>query len=215
MCGRLWEDLSDLQALVDGISSGNPDWAAYLFDNVNIAAVINYMTSSVIMHENDHTHKNFFLYRDTEGTGEWMFLPWDKDLTFGITNGIEYEFPAGVSIPAHGYLIIAHDPAAFNALYGAGLPAGVQVLGPFANDTKLNNSGERVTLSRPGDKEWLSERYYICIDSTEYNNTDPWPAAADGGGASLQHRHPDSGDARELYTNDSANWAAAEPGPGR
>jgi len=88
MCGRLWEDLSDLQALVDGISSGNPDWAAYLFDNVNIAAVINYMTSSVIMHENDHTRKNFFLYRDTEGTGEWMFLPWDKDLTFGLNNGI-------------------------------------------------------------------------------------------------------------------------------
>ena len=85
---RLYEDTSDLQALCDGISSTNPNWEEYLFDNINIPAVINYMTSSVIIHENDHTHKNFFLYRDTEGTGEWMFLPWDKDLTFGLNNGI-------------------------------------------------------------------------------------------------------------------------------
>lgn len=95
------------------------------------------------------------------------------------------------------------------------LPAGVQVLGPFANDTKLNNSGERVTLSRPGDKEWMKERYYIRVDSVEYDDRDPWPEAADGSGASLQHLHPDSDDVTRLYTNDPANWTAAAPAAGR
>ncbi|MBN1123676.1 MAG: lamin tail domain-containing protein, partial [Sedimentisphaerales bacterium] len=85
---RLFEDMSDLQALIDGVSPSNPSRNQYVFDNVNIPAVINFLAVSAIIHENDHTHKNFFLYRDTEGTGEWMFLPWDKDLTFGINNGI-------------------------------------------------------------------------------------------------------------------------------
>lgn len=139
----------------------------------------------------------------------WATVPWR------FTNGIDFEFLSGVSIPAGGYLIIAQDPAAFNAVYGAQLPAGVQVLGPFANDTKLNNSGERVTLSRPGDKEWMKERYYIRVDSVEYDDRDPWPEAADGSGASLQHLHPDSDDVTRLYTNDPANWTAAAPAAGR
>ena len=32
--------------------------------------------------------KNYFLYRDTDGDGEWRFLAWDKDLTFGKHCGI-------------------------------------------------------------------------------------------------------------------------------
>lgn len=80
---RREENHSDLQALVSGIAAGNPNRLTYLFDNVNLAAAINYLAASVLVHENDHISKNYYLYRDTEGTGEWRFLPWDKDLTFG------------------------------------------------------------------------------------------------------------------------------------
>ncbi len=31
----------------------------------------------------DLGHKNYYLYRDTEGTGEWAITPWDLDLTWG------------------------------------------------------------------------------------------------------------------------------------
>jgi hypothetical protein len=82
------EDFSDVYNLANGIAPDNPQRDIYLFDNINIPAMINFLAASVIIHENDHTHKNFFLYRDTEHTGEWMFLPWDKDLTFGINNGL-------------------------------------------------------------------------------------------------------------------------------
>ena len=92
---------------------------------------------------------------------------------------------------------------------------GVQVLGPFENDSKLSNDGERVTLSRPADKEWLKERYYIRVDSVEYGDSAPWPTAADGTGASLQHKNPAATDPILLYGNDPANWTSAEPNPGQ
>ncbi|MCD6394551.1 MAG: lamin tail domain-containing protein [Planctomycetes bacterium] len=106
---RLYEDASDVLDLIAGISPSNPNRAAYIFDNVNIPAVINFLAASVLVHENDHTHKNFFIYRDTEGTGEWMFLPWDKDLTFGINNGIsgiiaDQDWPAdSLRSPSHPF----------------------------------------------------------------------------------------------------------------
>ena len=99
---------------------------------------------------------------------------------------------------------------AFTAWYGA---LGVTVLGPFEDDSKLSNDGERVTLSRPGDKEWQKQRYYIRADSVEYNDKDPWPTAADGTGASLQHKYPTSTDPELLYTNDPANWTSGVPSP--
>ena len=103
---------------------------------------------------------------------------------------------------------MAENPVDFTAEYGA---LGVQVLGPFENDTNLSNGGERVTLSRPGDKEWGKERYYIRVDSVEYTDTAPWPVAADGTGASLQHKNPAATDPTLLYGNDPDNWMARQP----
>jgi hypothetical protein len=82
---RLDEDNSDL---VDFIAQVNGASAAELqrviFDQVDIPAVLNYLAATVIMQNNDQSAKNYFLYRDTEGTGEWRILPWDLDLTFGL-----------------------------------------------------------------------------------------------------------------------------------
>ena len=112
---RLDEDSGDLLALAGGIDTRNAGRDTFLFDNVNIPATINYWASSVIMHENDHTHKNYYAYRDTwdpvnnpDGTNEWMFLPWDKDLTFGLNNGIggviaDQDWPGDVRSPSHPF----------------------------------------------------------------------------------------------------------------
>lgn len=80
---RLHEDHSDLQAFLDGIAIGNPTRSDYLYDHADIPAVVNYLAATVVMHDNDHLHKNHYLYRETNGDGEWRILPWDKDLTFG------------------------------------------------------------------------------------------------------------------------------------
>ena len=80
---REYEDNADLQALVAGISPSNPNRQAYLFDNVDIPAMINYATAGIISQDFDRWAKNFFVYRDTNGSGEWLQIPHDKDLTFG------------------------------------------------------------------------------------------------------------------------------------
>ncbi len=74
-------DLSDFIRQVRRLSGDERH--NYLVDNVNLPATINYLVGTVLVHQNDNPHKNHFLYRDTEGTGEWMFLPWDNDLTWG------------------------------------------------------------------------------------------------------------------------------------
>ena len=33
----------------------------------------------------DDVRKNFYMYRDTNGTQQWSIFPWDKDWTFGVT----------------------------------------------------------------------------------------------------------------------------------
>ena len=81
---RLEENNGDLQALIDGIHLSGKAQKIYLFDNVNIPAIINYQAVATIIHDRDQGHNNYYAYRDTEGTGEWTFLPWDKDLTFGL-----------------------------------------------------------------------------------------------------------------------------------
>ncbi len=50
---------------------------------MDLPATLNYLVGTVLVHQNDNPHKNHFLYRDTEGSGEWQFMPWDHDLTWG------------------------------------------------------------------------------------------------------------------------------------
>ena len=80
---RRWEGNADLTALVAGVRLSGRPLEQYLFDNIDVPAIISYLVAVVLIHDNDHPHKNHYLYRDTEGDGEWRFLPWDRDLTFG------------------------------------------------------------------------------------------------------------------------------------
>lgn len=129
-------------------------------------------------------------------TNEW--------LGWRFTSGIDYTFGLNVTIPAGGYLIVAKSPSAFTARFGA-MPANVTVVGPY--DGQLNNGGERLELSIPGD-ELDGTRYYITADRVDYGNSGRW-ANADGNGKSLT-RNP-----RTAYANDPANWQAISPTPGQ
>ena len=82
---RLDEDHGDLQDLIDGLSLPPEERTVYLFDHVNIPEVLNYLAVATVLHDRDHGDNNYYLYRDTNGTGEWMVWPWDKDMTFGRT----------------------------------------------------------------------------------------------------------------------------------
>ncbi len=102
---RLYEDRSDYQSLVEAVHSISPDdWSSAspgvapvfppgftttrttkLFDMMNMANVVNYLATRVIIADTDDTRKNFYFYRDTVGSGEWHIFPWDKDYTHGVS----------------------------------------------------------------------------------------------------------------------------------
>jgi hypothetical protein len=66
------------------------------------------------------------LYNNTDSA---IALQGPDSVPWAITNGVEFNFPIGASIPAHGYVIVASNPTAFLAAYGN---LSVTVFGPFA-----------------------------------------------------------------------------------
>ncbi|MFN0128603.1 MAG: lamin tail domain-containing protein [Verrucomicrobiales bacterium] len=105
---RLDEGTADLQALIAGLRISNPNRKAYLFDHVDLPSAINYFTCAIVTQDFDRFAKNYYIYRDTNGSGEWTQLPWDKDLTFG-------ERFISDDISGDGFLDEAPDDPASNA----------------------------------------------------------------------------------------------------
>jgi hypothetical protein len=77
------ENNSDLAALVSGLGQNGDARLRYGYDNMNVAGTINYLAALDMTNNRDHGHKNYYVYRDTEGTGEWRPLVWDIDLCLG------------------------------------------------------------------------------------------------------------------------------------
>ncbi|HRR34701.1 MAG TPA: CotH kinase family protein, partial [Kiritimatiellia bacterium] len=82
---RKEEDKSDITALYAGLnkSSTLEQRLAFTYDNVDVAALINYRVTRLLNGDADFGEKNYCLYRDTNGTGEWQPIMWDVDLTHG------------------------------------------------------------------------------------------------------------------------------------
>jgi hypothetical protein len=97
------EDNSDLQEIVAGLSPSNPNRGTFVYDNFDMPALINYLAAGVLFQDMDRTFKNYYLYRDTEGSRLWSIFPWDKDLTFGLF-GLESDCLSGSddSLPYDG-----------------------------------------------------------------------------------------------------------------
>ena len=80
---RKYEDNSDLSALYEGLSLSGAARQQYLYDNVDVAQVVNFLAARAITGDIDCCHKNYYLYRDTGSSNEWQMWPWDVDLSFG------------------------------------------------------------------------------------------------------------------------------------
>lgn len=80
---RKEESNSDLAALVSGLGQSGDAKLRYGYDNMNIPGTINYLAALDMTNNSDHGHKNYYLYRDTNGTEEWRPLIWDIDLNLG------------------------------------------------------------------------------------------------------------------------------------
>jgi len=115
-----------------------------------------------------------------------------------FTEGIRFAFPEGSVLGPGGFLLLVADYAAFQSRY----PGVEAVFGVY--DGKLSNSGERIVLADAnGD---------ALFDFT-YGDAPPWPAAADGGGASLVPVDPASpGDLNSPSYWCASAWLGGSPG---
>ena len=80
---RLFENNSDLQALINGLALTGPSLEKYLYDNIDIPACVNLLAVNSVIRNIDMHSKNWYIYCDTGRSGEWAMLPWDLDLSYG------------------------------------------------------------------------------------------------------------------------------------
>lgn len=77
------EGLGDLDDLIRGVNRDESERWNYVFDHVDLPMTVNTLAGLVVIMQTDMGRKNYYLYRDTEGSEEWAILPWDLDLSFG------------------------------------------------------------------------------------------------------------------------------------
>lgn len=79
------ENNADLAAFTNGLNTVKAltNRQTYAYDNVDIAATVNYLVTRQLNSDGDHGHKNMYLYRDSNVTREWQPIIWDVDLSQG------------------------------------------------------------------------------------------------------------------------------------
>jgi len=154
----------------------------------------------------NNTGITVLLYDPAHPTNRWK-----------LGGGIDFTFPAGVSLSANApLLVVDFNPTntptlnAFRARYG--ISNNIPVYGPF--NGSLDNAGDSVEFYRPDTPQQPPATDagfvpYVLADRVRYTDNAPWPSGdVDGGGLSLQRL------AMDLYGNEPLNWIAAAPTPG-
>jgi hypothetical protein len=79
------EGFDDVAAIVAGLNTSSEQRRrAFVFDHFDLPQMMCYLAARCLLQDTDDIRKNFYFYRDTNGTGEWSIFPWDKDWTFGV-----------------------------------------------------------------------------------------------------------------------------------
>ena len=128
----------------------------------------------------------------------------DLDISgVSFSDGIQFTFPAGTSLPPGERILAVRNQDAFEARYGTGMNVADEYKEPGGGN-KLDNGGETLRLDDGAGG---------VIQNFAYNDGGKkgWPAAADGQGSSLEAVSFDNGTADPATWNDygdSAFWYA-------
>lgn len=128
---------------------------------------------------------------------------------WAITTAADYVFPAGTTLAAGGYVVVASNPTALKAATGL-----ATVYGPWKTGATLSNRGEDVTLSKPGSTAGTWETVDVVTYASEGDWSTrtrdslggwSWTTGAHDGGKSLERRNP------RLARDSGQNWGSSTP----
>jgi hypothetical protein len=165
----------------------------------------------------DNSDDEFVELLNLGGSDVPLFHPAHPINTWRLRGGVDFDFPAGVTLPAGGYALVVNfhptnTPLADSFRARFNVPTNVPLLGPLSG--KLDNSADEVELQKPNDPVTnqinLSVRVpYVLVEEVDYQDASPWQAAADGLGPSLQRLDA------AAFGNEPLNWLGAAPSAGR
>ena len=133
-----------------------------------------------------------------------LFAGDDPTRPWALRGAVNYDFPAGVTLPANGYVVIVGtDPQVVRQVRE--IPEGVQVLGPF--NGILDDDGDDVQLVSYHPETHVE----YLVDRVAYSNQAPWSLKSILGDETLNRV------SATVYGNDPANWEFGIAGgtPGR
>jgi hypothetical protein len=188
--------------------------AANAYPRVGPVVISEFMYHPPDLGTNDNTRDEFIELHNLTGAPVPLYDTLHPTNGWRLGAGVDFNFNTNHTIPAGGYLlVVGFDPvtdtaalASFRSAYGT----DGDLVGPWTS--KLDNGGESVELLAPDNPQTLPPDVgyvpYVMIDRVVYTDVAPWPANADGFGASLQRVNVSN------YGNDPVNWFAGTPNAG-
>ncbi|MFT7643277.1 MAG: hypothetical protein ACI9G1_005042, partial [Pirellulaceae bacterium] len=183
-------------AALGRVSDGGGDWIVVspTLGSANIADVETDLVINEIMYHSYPIRNDGTPYATNDL--EWIEI-YNRSATdpvaltgWSLGGGIAFDFPAGRTIAAGEYLVVANDAV---TLQNQNPGVAANIIGNYSSS--LANGGELVQLIQPNGN---------AADEVEYYDGGNWPAGADGNGSSLELRNP-------LSDNSSAAaWAASD-----
>src|SRR5207249_1489457 len=112
-----------------------------------------------------------------------LYDPANPANTWSFTDGVDFLFPSGLSLAPGEIMIVTPatiDAGTFRSKYG--IPGSVQVISGYTG--ALDNSGEHLELSKPGDP-LVYPVGEVRVDHVDYGVDSGWPTLPDGNGPAL------------------------------
>lgn len=145
---------------LDSLRSGQ-DVTNYIFKNVDVPILINYLAARTLMSDWDAITQNFWLLRNGSNSGRWLMLPWDNDYAFPFEKVYNHLLEAVFRDPLLRTLYLHRLSSLMDRLLGP--PTAPQESGPLSPQSIQSD----IELMQQDITNFDMPRWGMTFDPTE------------------------------------------------